>query len=76
MQLYLHGTGALRKRGELDSIPELSKFADTLEKACIKTVEDGKMTKDLALITTLDNPVTLNTQDFIKAVRETLDELM
>lgn len=69
-------TGALRKRGELDSIPELSKFADTLEKACIKTVEDGKMTKDLALITTLDNPVTLNTQDFIKAVRETLDELM
>ena len=69
-------TGALRKRGELDSIPELVRFADTLEKACIKTVEDGKMTKDLALITTLENPVTLNTQDFIKAVRATLDELM
>ena len=69
-------TGALRKRGELDSISELVRFADTLEKACIKTVEDGKMTKDLALITTLENPVTLNTQDFIKAVRATLDELM
>ena len=69
-------TGALRKRGELDSIPELVRFADTLEKACIKTVEDGKMTKDLALITTLENPVTLNTQDLSNAVRATLDELM
>lgn len=69
-------TGALRKRGELDSLPELSKFADTLEKACIKTVEDGKMTKDLALITTLGNPVTLNTQGFIKAVKETLESLL
>ena len=69
-------TGALRKRGELDSLPELSKFADTLEKACIKTVEDGKMTKDLALITTLGNPVTLNTQSFIKAVKETLESLL
>ena len=69
-------TGALKKRGELDSLPELSKFADTLEKACIKTVEDGKMTKDLALITTLGNPVTLNTQGFIKAVKETLESLL
>ena len=69
-------TGALRKRGELDSIPELVRFADTLEKACIKTVEDGKMTKDLALITTLENPVTLNTQDFISAIRKTLEELL
>ena len=59
-------TGALRKRGELDNIPELGKFADTLERACIKTIEDGKMTKDLALITTMENPVTLNTQDFIR----------
>ena len=68
-------TGALRKRGELDQLPELMAFADKLEKACIKTVEDGKMTKDLALITTLENPKTLNTQDFIKAVRETLENL-
>ena len=69
-------TGALRKRGELDNIPELCAFADKLEKACIKTVENGEMTKDLALITTLDNAKTLNTQDFIKAVRKTLEGLL
>jgi len=69
-------TGALRKRGELDNIPELCVFADKLEKACIKTVENGEMTKDLALITTLDNAKTLNTQDFIKAVRKTLEGLL
>ena len=50
--------------------------ADKLEKACIKTVENGEMTKDLALITTLDNAKTLNTQDFIKAVRKTLEGLL
>ena len=66
-------TGAMRKRGELDNLPELSAFADKLEKACIDTVESGKMTKDLALITTLDNAVALNTEGFIKAVRETLE---
>lgn len=69
-------TGALRKRGELDNIPELGKFADTLERACIKTIEDGKMTKDLALITTMENPVTLNTQDFISAIRQNLEGLL
>ncbi|HIV68301.1 MAG TPA: NADP-dependent isocitrate dehydrogenase [Candidatus Butyricicoccus stercorigallinarum] len=66
-------TGALRKRGELDGLSELSAFADKLEKACIDTVESGKMTKDLALITTLDNVTPLNTQGFIQAVRETLE---
>ena len=69
-------TGALRKRGELDNIPELMEFADKLEQATIKTIEDGKMTKDLALITTMENPVTLNTQDFISAIRKTLEELL
>ena len=68
-------TGALRKRGELDNIPELMAFADKLERACIKTVEDGKMTKSLSLISTCENPVILNSLDFIKAIRETLDEL-
>ena len=68
-------TGALRKRGELDNIPELSAFADKLEKACIKTVEDGKMTKSLSLISTCENPVILNSLDFIKAIRETFDSL-
>lgn len=66
-------TGALRKRGELDNLPELSAFADKLEKACIDTVESGKMTKDLALITTLKDVTPLNTEGFIKAVRETLE---
>lgn len=66
-------TGALRKRGELDGIPELSEFADKLENATIKTIEAGKMTKDLALITSLKDVTVLNSEDFIKAVRETFD---
>ena len=53
-------TGALRKRGELDGNEELMAFADKLEKATIETIEDGKMTKDLALITTIENPTVLN----------------
>ncbi|MCI8616423.1 MAG: NADP-dependent isocitrate dehydrogenase [Lachnospiraceae bacterium] len=68
-------TGALRKRGELDDIPELMAFADKLEKACVKTVEDGKMTKSLSLISTCENPVILNSLDFIRAIRETFDSL-
>ncbi len=69
-------TGALRKRGELDDIPELMSFADKLEKATIDTIEAGKMTKDLALITSLDNVVVLNSADFIKAIRETLEKAL
>ena len=69
-------TGALRKRGELDGNTALSDFADKLEAACIQTVESGKMTKDLALITTLENVTPLNTEGFIKAVRETLETLL
>lgn len=68
-------TGALRKRGELDNIPELSAFADKLEQACIKTIEDGKMTKDLALITSIENPTVLNSRDFIVEIRKTLESL-
>ncbi|MDE6904175.1 MAG: NADP-dependent isocitrate dehydrogenase [Lachnospiraceae bacterium] len=67
-------SGALRKRGELDNLQELVDFADKLEHACIKTIEDGKMTKDLALITSLKNPVVLNSQEFIQAIRKTLEE--
>ena len=66
-------TGALRKRGELDGLDELIRFADLLEKACIETIESGKMTKDLALITTIENPVVLNSEGFIKAIREELE---
>lgn len=68
-------TGALRKRGELDGIEELAAFADKLEKACIKTVEDGRMTKSLSLISTCENPVVLNSLDFIKAIRDTFDAM-
>ena len=66
-------TGALRKRGEMDQLPELMDFADRLEKATIQTIEDGKMTKDLALITTLEHPVVLNSLDFIKAIHEQME---
>ena len=66
-------TGALRKRGEMDNLPELTEFADKLEKACISTVESGKMTKDIALIVKSDSVQALNTQEFIGAVRETLE---
>lgn len=68
-------TGALRKRGELDGIEELMTFADKLEKATVQTIEDGKMTKDLALITSLKDVTVLNSENFIKAVRETFDKL-
>mgnify|MGYP003370356236 CR=1 FL=1 len=66
-------TGALKKRGELDGNKELEDFAEKLEKACVKTIKDGKMTKDLALITTNPNPVVLNSEDFIRAIRTTLE---
>ena len=69
-------TGALRKRGELDDIPELMEFADKLEKATIKTIEEGKMTKDLALITSLKDVTVLNSADFIKKIRSTLEEML
>ena len=68
-------TGALRKRGELDEIPALCAFADKLEKACIRTVEEGKMTKSLSLISTCENPVILNSLDFIRAIRNTFDTM-
>lgn len=68
-------TGALRKRGELDGNKELSAFADKLEKATLETIESGKMTKDLALITSLKDVTVLNSQDFIRAIRERLEEI-
>jgi len=67
-------TGALRKRGELDNIPALQSFSDALEKAVIDTIESGKMTGDLARITTIDNPTVLDSEGFILAVRDTLEK--
>ena len=69
-------TGALRKRGELDGNAELVKFANLLEKATIATIESGKMTKDLALITSLKDVTVLNSEDFIKEIKKTLDEMI
>ncbi len=69
-------TGALRKRGELDEIPVLVDFADKLEKATLGTIEEGKMTKDLALITSMENVTVLNSEGFIQAVKDKLEELL
>ncbi len=63
-------TGALRKRGELDGTAELSEFADKLESACLKTIEDGIMTGDLCAISTLENKKTVSTEAFIDAIAE------
>lgn len=68
-------TGALRKRGELDGNKELMAFADKLEKATSDTIEAGKMTKDLALITSLKDVEVLNSEGFIKAIRETMENM-
>ena len=68
-------TGALRKRGELDGNQALMDFADRLEKATVQTIESGKMTKDLALITSLKDVTVLNSENFIKAVRETFEQI-
>ena len=68
-------TGALYKRGELDGNAQLCAFAKKLEEATLKTIESGKMTGDLALITTLDNVQKLSSKDFILAIRETFDNL-
>lgn len=68
-------TGALRKRGEMDGIKELCDFADKLEKATLKTIESGRMTKDLALITSLTDVTVLNSENFIKEIRKTFEEM-
>ncbi|MDD6179395.1 MAG: NADP-dependent isocitrate dehydrogenase [Clostridium sp.] len=68
-------TGALRKRGELDGIKELVEFADKLEKATLSTIESGRMTKDLALITSLKDVTILNSENFIKEIRKTYEAM-
>ena len=68
-------TGALRKRGELDGNKELMEFADKLEKATLSTIESGKMTGDLQLMTTFENTQKLNTEEFILAIKDTLENM-
>jgi len=69
-------TGALRKRGELDKLPELMNFADKLEEATIKTIEDGVMTGDLYHLSNLENKKKVNTEDFLLAVNDRLKEML
>lgn len=69
-------SGALRKRGELDDNKELMEFADKLEKATIDTIEDGVMTGDLYLLSTLENKKKVNTQDFLKEIDKRLSKMM
>ena len=65
-------SGALRKRGELDALPDLIDFANRLEKATIDTIESGKMTGDLGAISTLDNIKVLNSEEFIHEIAKHL----
>ncbi len=69
-------TGALRKRGELDGLSDLCTFADKLEKATIKTIEDGTMTGDLYLLSSLENKKKVNTEEFLIAVGENLKAML
>ena len=69
-------TGALRKRGELDNLPDLIKFANDLEKATIMTIENGIMTGDLASLSTLENKKTVDTETFLVEVNKTLESIM
>ena len=69
-------TGARRKRGELDGLPELCEFADSLEKATVDTIESGIMTGDLYLLSKLENKHKVNTEEFLRAVAHTLGEMM
>ncbi len=69
-------TGALRKRGELDNNAELSAFADKLEKATIKTIEDGVMTGDLYILSNLENKKKVNTEDFLLEINNRLKEML
>ncbi|MGG7178549.1 NADP-dependent isocitrate dehydrogenase [Clostridium paraputrificum] len=69
-------SGALRKRGELDGNNELVEFANNLEKASIQTLEEGVMTKDLALIADLENIKVANSFEFIKEIRARLEKLV
>ncbi|MEI6602114.1 MAG: NADP-dependent isocitrate dehydrogenase [Clostridia bacterium] len=69
-------TGALRKRGEIDELPELVRFADLLEKATIDTIEQGVMTKDLAVLTDMKELKVVNTKDFLQEINLRLKEAL
>ena len=66
-------SGALKKRGELDGNQDLMEFAERLERATIAVIEEGTMTKDLAVMTTIPNPHVAESGEFIHAIREKLE---
>jgi isocitrate dehydrogenase len=68
-------TGAMRKRGSLDGIDELVKWADKMEDATIKTIENGIMTKDLIALSTIENKKGVNSKEFLLAIKETFDNM-
>jgi len=68
-------TGGLKYRGKFDGTPEVTAFAETLERVCIETVENGKMTKDLAILIGPDQPW-MTTEQFFEAIRENLEAAM
>ena len=68
-------SGALRKRGELDNTPDLCEFADKLEKATIQTIEEGVMTGDLYMISTLENKKKVDSEEFLKEIGKRLEAL-
>ncbi|MBQ6415881.1 MAG: NADP-dependent isocitrate dehydrogenase [Butyrivibrio sp.] len=67
-------TGALRKRGELDGIKALCDWADKMERATLSVIESGRMTGDLALITSLPSPVKLGSEEFLDAIAEEFEK--
>jgi isocitrate dehydrogenase len=74
MAIIFAWSGALRKRGELDNIPELEVFADKLEAAAVKTIEDGIMTGDLAKLAEPPARKIATTEEFIEEVRRRLEK--
>ena len=68
-------TGAMRKRGSLDGIDALVNWADKMEEATIKTIENGIMTKDLIALSTIENKKGVNSKDFLLAIKETFDNM-
>ncbi len=68
-------SGALRKRGELDNIPQLCEFADKLEKATINTIEEGVMTGDLYSISTLENKKKVDSEEFLREINKRLEAM-
>jgi len=67
-------TGAFRKRGEMDNLPELIHYADSLEKATIRTIEEGVMTGDLAALSSIENKKKVDTETFLKEIEKRLKE--